>query len=75
MTKNGFPSLFNYLDDLIYTGLPSEIHHSFAFLQSLLQHLGLDINMKKLVLPSTSVICLGKHIDSVAKTVAIPDQN
>ena len=29
MTQNGFPNLFNYIDNLIYTGLPSDIHSSF----------------------------------------------
>ena len=32
-----FGGLFNYIDDLIYTGLPSEIHHSYQFLLNLLQ--------------------------------------
>ena len=59
MTQNGFPSLFNYLDDLMYTGLPSEIHHSFAFLQALLQQLGLDIKKTNLVPPATSVVYAG----------------
>ena len=56
MAQNGFPNLFNYIDDLIYTGLPSEIHSSFTFLKELLSELGLDISFKKLVPLSTSVI-------------------
>ena len=71
MTQNGFPNLFNYIDDLIYTGLPSEIHSSFKFLKELLSELGLDISLKKLVPPSTSVICLGILVDSITKTVSI----
>ena len=46
MTQNGFPNLFNYIDDLIYTGLPSDIHSSFKFLKELLVELGLDISLK-----------------------------
>ena len=72
MTQNGFPNLFNYIDDLIYTGLPSEIHSSFKFLKELLLELGLNISLKKLVPPSTSVICLGILVDSITKTVSIP---
>ena len=72
MTQNGFPNLFNYIDDLIYTGLPSEIHSSFKFLKELLLELGLDISLKKLVPPSTSVICLGILVDCITKTVSIP---
>ena len=40
MQQHGFPHLFNYIDDLIYTGLPSNIHNSFQFLLKLLQELG-----------------------------------
>ena len=59
MSQHGFHNLHNYIDDLIYTGLPSEIHASYDFLKHLLSQLGLDISMKKLVAPSTSVTCLG----------------
>ena len=74
MQQHGFPHLFNYIDDLIYTGLPSNIHNSFQFLLSLLQELGLEISQKKLVPPSTSVVYLGIHIDTINRTLSIPDQ-
>ena len=73
MQQHGFPHLFNYIDDLIYTGLPSNINDSFQFLLKLLQELGLDISQKKLVPPSTSVVCLGIHINTVDRTLSIPD--
>ena len=57
--KNGFPDLYNYVDDLLYCCLPSNIHNSFAFLSDLLHQLRLKINPKKFVEPSTSVVCLG----------------
>ena len=60
-------------DDLIYTGLPSEIHASYDFLKHLLSQLGLDISMKKLVAPSTSVTCLGIQIDTVKRTLSLPE--
>ena len=69
-----FSSSINYIDDLIYTGLPSNVHNSFQFLLSLLQELSLEISQKKLVSPSTSVVCLGIHIDTINRTLSIPDQ-
>ena len=72
MKQHGFPHLFNYIDDLIYVGLPSNIHASFRFLLKLLQDLGLDISRKKLVAPDTVVTCLGIQIDTVTRTLSIP---
>ena len=72
MAQHGFPYLYNYIDDLIYTGLPSEIHKSFKVLTELLGKLGLDISVKKLVPPSTSVTCLGIQIDTINRTFSIP---
>ena len=73
--QHGFPGLWNYIDDLIYTDLPSKIHHSYQFLLSLLQELGLDISIEKLVTPAMSVVCLGINIDTISRTISIPDQN
>ena len=73
MSQHGFHNLHNYIDDLIYTGLPSEIHASYAFLKHILAQLGLDISMKKLVPPSTIVTCLGIQIDTVKRTLSIPE--
>ena len=74
MRQHGFPGLWNYIDDLIYTGLPSTIHQSYQFLISLLHDLGLDISKEKLVAPATSVVCLGINIDTRSRTISIPDQ-
>ena len=46
MNKNGHDVLLNYIDDLIYCGLPSSIHQAYEFLISLLQDFGLDISAK-----------------------------
>ena len=46
MTSHGYRRLSNYIDHLIYTGLPSDIHNSYQFLVNLLQELGLDISQK-----------------------------
>ena len=72
MTVNGFPNLFNYIDDLVYTGLPSNIHQAFDFLNLLLADLVMDISYKKLVSPDTAVTCLGILINTIDKTIAIP---
>ena len=72
MNKNGFPDLYNYVDDLLYCGLPSNIYKSFTFLSDLLHQLGLKINPKKLVEPSTSVVCLGILINTEDRTISIP---
>ena len=49
MMSYGYMGLFNYIDDLMYTGVPSEIQNSYQFLLDLLQELGLDISPTKLV--------------------------
>ena len=78
MNKNGFPDLYNYVDDLLYCGLPSNIYKSFAFLSDLLHQLGLKINPKKLVInskkPSTPVVCLGILINTEDRTMSIPPE-
>ena len=67
MKKHNHNALLNYIDDLIYIGLPSEIHYSYQFLLSLLQDLGLEVSDSKLVPPSTCVTCLGIQVDTVQK--------
>ena len=48
MVHHGHPYLHNYIDDLLYCGLPSKIHSAYEFLLQLLQELGLDISDKNL---------------------------
>ena len=50
---------FNYIDDSIYTGLPADIYASHSTLNALLQELGLEISISKLIEPTTVAICLG----------------
>ena len=40
MKQHCHNALINYVDDLIYLGLPSQIHQSYQFLLSLLQDIG-----------------------------------
>ena len=74
MKKFGYPNLLNYIDDLIYIGLPSDIQASYQCLLYLLQQLGLEISHKKLVAPSTSAICLGILVDSVNRNISVPSE-
>ena len=70
--KFHFPNLYNYIDDLIYTGLPGDINHSFDTLKALLQELGLEISVAKLIQPTTKAVCLGIEIDTITRTLSIP---
>ena len=72
MRQQGFPHLYNYVDDLIYCGLSPNIHQSFETLLELLTQMGLTINPKKLVAPSTSLICLGILINTETRTMSVP---
>ena len=62
MRQHGFPHLWNYIDDLLYTGLPSQIYPAYQFLLNLLPQLGFDISQEKLVPPATAVTCLGSPL-------------
>ena len=72
MNQHGHLYLHNYIDDLLYCGLPSKIHSAYEFLFQLLQELGLDISDKKLHPPDTQVVCLGILFDTVNRTISIP---
>ena len=74
MTTTGIPGLYNYIDDLSFTGLPSKIHQAYRFLQDLLAELGLNISYKKLVPLSTYVVCLDILINTVDRTISIPPE-
>ena len=66
--------VINYVDDFIGVATPSVAKQSYDHLIKLLECLGLDVSVKKLVSPSTSAICLGVEIDTVAKTIAISQE-
>ena len=71
MRQEGFD--VNYVDDFVGIGVPSVAHHSYGHLRQLLQRLGLDVSVEKLVAPCTKGLCLGIDINTVAKTIAIPE--
>ena len=72
MKKYGHNALLNYLDDLIYCGLPSTIDQAYDCLIRLLGDLGLDISWKKLHPPSTQAVCLGILFDTINRSISIP---
>ena len=71
MRKEGH-QVWNYIDDFLCISLPSKINQSYVRLQELLAELGLTVSDKKLVTPSTKVVCLGILVDTVQCTVSIP---
>ena len=74
MRIHGFQDLFNYVDDMMLCGTPSKIHPAFQFLVHLLDQLGLTLNSKKLVSPTTSMVCLGILIDTETRTMSVPPE-
>ena len=74
MHRHGFPHLWNYIDNLIYTGLHSQIYPAYQFLVDLLPQLGLEISQGKLVAASTAVTCLGILVDTKSGTISIPSE-
>ena len=66
--------VMNYVDDFVGVGTPSVASASYQCLLELLRHLGLDVSQKKLCPPSTKAICLGVEIDTVKRTISIPDE-
>ena len=72
MHREGF-DIVNYVDDFVGVDVPSIARHSYDRLYDILSDLGLDVSIKKLVAPGTKVTCLGLDIDTVEKTIAIPE--
>ena len=68
MTSLGYKRLHPYIDDLIYVGPPSKIYQAYTVLLVIMAELGLDIGQK----PCTSSICLGINVDTITRTISIP---
>ena len=73
MHQHGF-QVINYVDDFIGIASLSAAQRSYIFLLELLWRLGLDVSMKKLVPPSTNVMCLGVWVDTERRTVSILEE-
>ena len=61
-------NLYNYIDDLVYTGLPIDIYDSYNTLIALL------INQSKLVSPTSCAVCLVIEINTINCTLKIPSE-
>ena len=72
MMKKGF-HVTNYIDDIISQASPSQAEDSFSTLDELLRDLGLDLSQKKLIYPTTRVLCLGVIIDTESFTISVPE--
>ena len=70
MHQKGF-CVIDYIDDYVGFGVPSVARALFASLFEIMQQLGLTVSDKKLVPPSTKVVCLGVLIDAEKGTVSI----
>ena len=73
MRQKGF-KMIDYIDDYIGVGITSVAHASYVALLDIMSDLGLTVSQKKLVAPSTQVMCLGVMIDTVKGTIAIPPE-
>ena len=73
MRQRGY-DIINYVDDFIGLGVPSVMRASFDVLCVLLHHLGLDVSQKKLVASTTKAVCLGVKIDTIRRTISIPQE-
>ena len=67
-------SIWNYIDDFLCVSTPAKIQASYVRLQELLAELGLTVSAKKLVPPSTQVVCLGILVDTVHQSISIPSE-
>ena len=66
--------IINYIDDFVGCSTPDVVRRSYYCLRNVIGHLRLTISEKKLVVPTTSAVCLGVLIDTVKGTVAIPGE-
>ena len=73
MRQKGF-HVINYIDDYVWVGVLHVLRMSVASFFDLMKHLGLTISDKKLVPPSTKVVCLGVLINTEDSTVSIPPE-
>ena len=73
MRRKGY-RIIDYIDDYIGVALPSVASDAFDALVYVMSQFGLTISKKKLVSPSTKVVCLGVLIDSIEGTIQIPPE-
>ena len=64
--------VYNHIDDVICVHQRHNAHQEFDALYSLFEFLGLPINPKKVVPPSTALTCMGINVDVVSGIISIP---
>ena len=64
--------VFNYIDDVICVHERQNACQEFDTLYSLFEFLGLPINPKKVVPPTSALICMGIQVDVASVMVTIP---
>ena len=65
-------TIIDYIGDYVGVGIPNIASASFLALIELMNELGLTISQKKLVPPSTQMMCLDVLIDTDSGTISIP---
>ena len=65
--------VINHTDDVIGFGTIYTTNASFCTLQNLLEKVGFEIRIIKLVQPTTKVTCLGVKVNTKEFTVSVPD--
>ena len=73
LRQHGY-DVINYIGDFIGFSMPEVARKSYHCLYKILQNLGLTISQKKLVTPTTKVVCLGVLIDTEKSTISIPSE-
>ena len=68
MKQHAPNALMNYIDDLIYIGLPSKIHDSYQFLLSPGRFRSAD-ESQQLIPPDTQANCLGILVNTITRTI------
>ena len=73
MSRRGFRSVINYLDDFLIIGKTyEECQQGLITLIRLLHLLGFNISWKKVILPTQEVTFLGLELDSLTMSVGLP---
>ena len=73
MAQEGF-FILSYIDDHMIYGNEANCNRAFERLTSLLQELGLTINVNKNVLPTTKMVCLDILMDTENLTMSISSE-
>ena len=70
----GVQDSFHYLDDFFFAGPPASpaCRTALSRFQSLCKQLGVPLKPEKLVLPTTHLVFLGIHLDTVTQKASMP---